>query len=146
MSQRNVAIIYIEIYTIRNQKRKTGAICGELHYPGLDSSNVSIVGTNNYTLAVIAEAARLLEVLRTKVKKPLETHVIIHTTYNQFIWEYKDFKSEIQKRNKQQWNRFKKAAESYASVNVEEAGFLSRTVKEKAKFLLLRRQKGNGEK
>lgn len=146
MSQRNVAIIYIEVYALQNQKKTTRAICGELHYPGFDSSNVSIIGTNNYTLAAVAEASRLLEVLKGKVENPSEIHVVIHTTNNQFVWEWKDFKDETQKRNKQQWNRFKKVSELYADVSVKGPGFLSRAVKEKAKFLLLRRLKDNDEK
>lgn len=144
MSQCRTAIIYIETYTIRNAHDKAGAICGELHYPGCNISNVSIIGTKDYMLAVIAEAARLLEVLQVKAENISETSVIVYTSCNQFVWEWKDVVHETPKRNKQQWHRFIMASSKCKNVEIKGPGYLSRTVREKAKFLLLRRR-GNGK-
>ncbi len=143
MSQHNTAMIYVETFTMKNQDGRISAICGELHYPGTDSSCVSVLGTNDCTLAAVAETARLLESLKARGKNPMEIQVKVYTTNNQLIWGWKDFQDASPQKHKQQWKRLINISKCYQSVEIEGAGILSRTVKEKAKFLLLRRLKNN---
>lgn len=132
------ATFYVEVFRRRVGKTQLCCISSELHLERtvVCSSSAMLGASCSDSKAIIAEIARLLEVLDSKRPDSSDIDVVCHTTCDNVLWDWHYVISQSPRKNKSQWARLKKAAESVSSFDIQGAGILSRSIRDKARLFM----------
>lgn len=132
------AIFYVEVFHRKVGKIQRSCISSELHLErSVVCSSCALLGTKySDSKAIIAEIARLLEVLTSKRPDSSDIDVVCHTSCDDVLWDWNHIISQSPRKNNSQWTRLKNDIEAVSSFEIQGAGILSRSIRDKARLYM----------